>query len=248
MGAFIGVGDEAGHLARMIRQAAHIGEYRRRIVAGLLLQAAIVQAAAVDARRRAGLEALHPERQFAQASCQGIAGRVTGAAAFMVLEPDVDAPAEEGAHGQHHGGGVKAQPHLGDHAGDPFARHQQVVHGLLEQGEIGLVFQGLAHEGLVEGTIGLGAGGAHRRPFAGIEGAELDARMVGGTGHDAAQGVDLLHQVALADAADGGVAAHLPQGLDVMGQQQGTRTQARRGQCGLGPGVAAADHDDIEIL
>jgi hypothetical protein len=58
-----------------------IGEHRHGVVAGLLLHHAVVEAAAVDARRRAGLEPLHPQRQLAQAPGQGVGGRVAGAAA-----------------------------------------------------------------------------------------------------------------------------------------------------------------------
>src|SRR5690606_21751922 len=50
------------------------------------------------------------------------------------------------------------------------------------------------------------------------------------------------HQVALADPADGGIAAHRPDRLDAVCQQQGARARARRGQRGLGAGIAAADH------
>src|SRR5690606_2384554 len=99
--------------------------------------------------------------------------------------------------------------------------------------------------GAVQAAVGLAAGGTHRRALAGIEGAPLDAGGVGGAGHGAAQGIDLAHQVALADAADGRVAAHLPHGLDAVGQQQGARAHPGRRQGGLGAGVAAADHDDV---
>jgi len=96
--------------------------------------------------------------------------------------------------------------------------------------------------------VGLGAGGAHRRALAGVQDAELDAGLVDGMGHQAAEGVDLLDQVALADAADGRVAAHLAQGFDVVGEQQGARAEARGGQGRLGPGMAAAHYDDIEFV
>jgi hypothetical protein len=128
------------------------------------------------------------------------------------------------------------------------ALHHQVVHGLLEQPEVRLVLQAAADGGLVEDAVGLGPGGAHRRPLAGVEDAELDAALVGGQGHGAAQRVHLLDQVALADAADRGVAAHLPQRLDVVGEQQGGAAHAGRGQGGLGAGMATAHHDDVEFL
>jgi hypothetical protein len=74
----------------------------------------------------------------------------------------------------------------------------------------------------------------------------LDAGVVCRTRHESAQGIDLADQVALADAADGGVATHLPQGFQIMGEQQGAAALASTGQGGLGAGMAAANDDDIE--
>ena len=51
--------------------------------------------------------------------------------------------------------------------------------------------------------------------------------------------------MALADAADRRIAAHLPDGLDAVRQQQRARTRPRRGERGFGTGVPAADHDDV---
>ena len=51
-----------------------------------------------------------------------------------------------------------------------------------------------------------------------------------------------------ANATNRRVAAHLPQGLDVVAQQQGFATHARSGQCGLGAGMAAANDDHVEML
>ncbi len=50
----------------------------------------------------------------------------------------------------------------------------------------------------------------------------------------------------LADAADGRVAAHLAQGFDIVGEQQGLDPHACCSQCRFGTGMAAADHDHIE--
>ena len=99
---------------------------------------------------------------------------------------------------------------------------------------------------LVELAVGLRARRAHRRTLAGVQRAELDAGAVRGARHRAAQRVDLLDQVALADAADGRVAAHLAQRLDALREQQRARAHARGRQRGLGAGVAAADDDHIE--
>ena len=70
---------------------------------------------------------------------------------------------------------------------------------------------------------------------------------VGGKRHRAAERVDLLDQVALADAADGRIAAHLPQRLDVVREQQGAPAHARSRERGFGARMAAADHDHVEF-
>ena len=61
--------------------------------------------------------------------------------------------------------------------------------------------------------------------------------------HHAAERIDLLDEVTLADAADGGIAAHLAQRLDGLREQQRARTHARGRERGFGARVAAT-HDD----
>ena len=53
-------------------------------------------------------------------------------------------------------------------------------------------------------------------------------RLVGGDRHRTAQRVDLLDEVSLADAADRRVARHLPERLDVVGEQQRARGPSAR--------------------
>ena len=64
--------------------------------------------------------------------------------------------------------------------------------------------------------------------------------------HRAAQRVDLLDQMPLADAADRRIARHCAQGFDVVRQQQRLHAHARGRQRGFGAGMAATDNDDIE--
>ena len=96
----------------------------------------------------------------------------------------------------------------------------QVDHRLLEDGQVGLIFEFFANRHAVKLAIGLRAGRAHRRTLAPIQNAELDAGAIRGQRHGAAERVDFLDQVALADTADRRIAGHLPQGFDVMRQQQ----------------------------
>ena len=96
--------------------------------------------------------------------------------------------------------------------------------------------------------IGLGAGSPHRGALAAVQGAELDAGVIGAARHDAAECVDLADQVALADAADRRVAAHLPERVDAVGEQQRAGAPAGGRQGGFGAGMAAADDDHVENL
>ena len=245
MGALAGVGDPAAHLLRMLVDRTQIREHRARHVAGLFFQIAVVDAAAVDARRGAGLEPVHAQRQFAQAVRERERRGIAGATAGVVDLADVDLAGEEGARGQHHGGRMEAQPALGDDAGDPLALQDQIVHRLLEQAEVGLVLDHGADGGLVANPVGLAAGCPYGRTLGGVQRAPLDAGKIRGLRHRAAECVDFPDQMALADAADGRVAAHLADGFDAVREQQGECTGASRGESGFGAGVAAADHDDV---
>jgi hypothetical protein len=126
-------------------------------------------------------------------------------------------------------------------------RKVPTVHGLLEDVQAWLILQGMADIPPVQHPIGLGTCCAHRRPLAGVEHAKVDAGPVRGTRHDATQGIDFLYQVTLADAANGRIAAHLAEGIDVMRKQQGTDTQACRCQRRLGAGMTTANDDDLEL-
>ncbi len=229
----------------MLGAVAEKGEHRRGIVAVLLFQTAEVDAAAVDARRRAGLQAVGGHRQLAQPLRQRAGRRIAGAPAGVLRLADVDLAGEERAGGKHHCARVEGESHLGDHAADAAVLDDQVVHRLLEQFEVRLGFHHAPDRRLVQRTVGLAAGGAHGRALRGVQRAPLDAGKVGGVGHGTAQRVDLLHQVALADAADGRVAAHRADRLDAVAEQQGARTGTRGGERGFGAGVTTADHDDV---
>src|SRR5690606_35534034 len=68
------------------------------------------------------------------------------------------------------------------------------------------------------------------------------------SGHCPTERIDLLDEMPLTDAADGGIAAHLPECFDALREQQRAHADPSRGQGGLGPGMAAADDDDIEMI
>ncbi len=95
-------------------------------------------------------------------------------------------------------------------------------------------------------AIGLGARAAHRRAFAAVENAELDAAGVGDAAHQAVEGIDFPHQMALAEPADGRIAGHGADGGEPVRHQRGFRAHAGGRSRGFTAGMAAANHDDVE--
>ena len=243
--AFVGAGDVAGDLARVFGGIAEVGEDGQRGVARLGFHAAVIDGARVNARRRAGFHAGEGEGQVVQAGGEFVRRRVAGAASGKAVEADVDFAAEEGAGGEDGGGGVVVDLVLAFDAGDARAFEDEVGNGGLEDVQVRLVFDDVAHCRFVEDAVGLGTGGTHGGAFAAVEDAPLDAGAVGSARHDAAEGVDFFDEVAFADASNGGVAAHLADGFDVVGEQQGARAHAGRGAGGFDAGMAAADDEDV---
>ena len=96
-----GMGDVAGKLRRRDR-VGEVGERRWRIVAVLNLKPLPVDGAAVEPRRRSGLEPAEAKRGFRQAVSQTDGGRLVHATGRDRLLADVDQAAQERAGGQNH--------------------------------------------------------------------------------------------------------------------------------------------------
>src|SRR5437870_2460017 len=78
----------------------------------------------------------------------------------------------------------------------------------------------------VQRAIALGSRRPHGGTLGAIEHPELDRRAIGRSPHDAAEGIDLAHHGTLRDPADGGIAGHLTDGVEVGRQEEDLRTQA----------------------
>jgi hypothetical protein len=182
---------------------------------------------------------------FAQARGQRGRGRIAGAAGGVLRLADVDLAGEEGAGGEHHRGRFEADAGLRDRTAHRVAFDDQVVDGGLEHGEVGLRFHHAADRGAIQRAVGLAARRAHRGTFRCVERAPLDARGVGRARHRATERVDLLHEVALADATDRRIAAHRADGFDVVREQQSACAGARCSERRFGARVAAADDDHV---
>ena len=139
----------------------------------------------------------------------------------------MDLAVEERARCQHNRAGAESNPHLRNSTDDAVALDHQVIHRLLKQPQIWLILEPMPDRLLIEQTVGLCARRTNSRPFRRIENAELDPALVRCGRHGAAERVDFLNQMTLADPADGRVAAHLTERLDVVRQQERGVTHAR---------------------
>jgi hypothetical protein len=54
----------------------------------------------------------------------------------------------------------------------------------------------------------------------------LDARTIGGPPHHPAKRIDLAHNGAFRNPSDRWIAGHLPYGLEILGQEESSRTTA----------------------
>ncbi len=98
----------------------------------------------------------------------------------------------------------------------------------------------------VQLAVGLGARALDRWALGAVQEPELDAGGIGHTAHEAVERIDLAHQVALAEPADGGVAGHLADGREGMGDEGRAGAHAGSRGRGLAAGMAATHHDHIE--
>ena len=110
---------------------------------------------------------------------------------------------------------------------------------------MGLGFTGVFDFELVVFLIGLSPRSSDRRSTRSVEAAELDTGAVDIDSHLAAECIDLLNHMAFADAADGWIAGHLTNGVEIHRQQQGFSAHTRCGESRFTAGVAAADDDDF---
>src|ERR1035437_6094868 len=132
--------------------------------------------------------------------------------------PDVGQAIEEGPGGNNHRGRLYGPAIAQQNPGNTTVlTYRQRSHlGLLDP-QIGFVFKHLAHPVAIQPLVHLSARRPHRRTARRIQQAELDADRIRHFAHDAAQRVDFTHQVTLGDAADGRVAAHLGNQVQVHG-------------------------------
>src|SRR6266566_2232252 len=126
----------------------------------------------------------------------------------------------------------------------PFIGEQICDHALREL-ELRELLEQVADGAAIERAIALSARSPHSGALRAIQHAELDRGAIGGTAHQAAQGIDFADDGTLSNAADGRVAGHLADRVQDGCEAKRLGTQPRC-HCGcLSPGVATTNDDNV---
>ena len=88
----------------------------------------------------------------------------------------------------------------------------------------------------------------HGRTLAGVQHAGLYKYVVDGKTHLSAQRIQLAYKMALRGAADGGIAGHHGQRVQIQGGQKGAQSKTRTGKRGFAARMARADNDNVKIV
>jgi len=117
----------------------------------------------------------------------------------------------------------------------------------LYEADVGVGAESLELFAAILARVALNTGRAHSWAFAGVECAVLNGGGVCDACHKTAEGIDFFGEVAFCDAADGGVAAHLCNAVDVEGDHKGFKSALREGPYSFAAGVSAAYDDGIKL-
>ena len=176
--------------------------------------------------------------------------------AGILVFPAVDEAIQEGARRNDHGAGLDpaavkqpdaARARPASRAAARAVLQDKVHHLGLFDSQVRLRLEHLTHLRAILLLVGLRAGRPDGGSAAGVEQSELDAGRINHLAHDAAERVDLAHQVAFGDSADGGITGHLRDQVEVDRAERGLQAHARRGHRGLAAGVPRA-HDNHIVL
>ena len=245
MSRLAGVGQIA-HGAVVHAPRGPVGEGFRRFIPRLDLHFGKIHAPPVHPWGRAGLESPQLQAQTAQTVRQSLRGVHPVRAGGIHTGAGNDGAVQIGPGGHHHGLHRMDGPQLRDHGGNRPVFGADLDNLRLFQGQIFLQFQGVLHIFLIPPPVRLGPQGMDRRTLAPVEHPVLDAGMVGGIAHFAPQCVQFPDQVALAGAADGGIAGHIAHSVQIDGKYRRFAAQPGAGQARFDASVAGADHRHVK--
>ena len=224
-----------------------IGKGHRELIPRLDFHLVEVYRPGVDSGRGAGFKPPQGQSQLPKGVRQRPGSVQPVGAGVLHAVTDDGTALQIGAGGQNGGFHIVHRAGGQHHLPNRAAFCPKLHHLALPHRQVGLAFQGALHPLLVLPAVRLGPEGPDGRAFPEVQQPVLDAAFVGGFGHFAPQGVQLPDQVALAGAADGGVAGHVAHSVQIDGKDDGLQPQAGGGQSRLDAGVTGADDGNIKL-
>jgi len=237
VGPGIGVGDPARELLDPKRRIApgiegenvvalpgdciaQVTEQRRGFVAALGFANTEVQGATVETSGGSRLETLHGKAKFPQIVAEGRGG-ITHSTALLILKTDMEETPHKGARRDDDGLCAEGETETGSDSCDAITLDLKSGDVALVQVQVGRPLQNPLHAELIRLLVAL----SPRRPDAGtlggIEHPELNRGRIGIESHRTTQGIDLPDHMPFGETADGWVAAHLADGVEVLGNDGG---------------------------
>ena len=96
--------------------------------------------------------------------------------------------------------------------------------------------------------VRLSAEALHRGALADVEHTDLQGGLVGVSAHFSAQSVDFAHEVPLRRAADGGIAGHEADAVEIERQHDRIHSRPRQSESRLTARVAGSDDDGVRRI
>src|SRR5207244_9771522 len=124
----------------------------------------------------------------------------------------------------------------------------QALDTALTTREPGRALENALHAKAVKCLIRLRSRRSYGRTLLRVEATKLDPCIVDRSSHLPAERIDFADEVPFADAADGRIAGHLADVVEVQRQHQRPPTHARRSERGFDTGVTGTDYDDIVAI
>ena len=204
-----------------------------------------VDGATVQTRGRSRLEAALHEAKIGDAFGESVRSVIARAAALATLTANEHPAPQKSPGGQDDRGRRDGISVRELDSPDCTTANQKVDDFTLDHVDVCGGSDRFLHAKPVEGTVALAARTLHRGAPGAVEKPELNTGPVGNASHESVQGIDLPNQVALADAADGGVAGHLANTVSPVREEEGPGAEPVCGMRGLNPRMSTADDDDI---
>ena len=137
---------------------------------------------------------------------------------------------------------------LGPDAGDDASFQLQGSDHVLPDHQSFLLLEDVLDGELIKLLIRLGPRRSDCRSFTAIEHSVLNTGPIDDLAHDSAEGIDFTDELPFGKPADGRIAGHLTDGVQINGADQGPASHSGRGHGRFDARMARADYNHIVRL